>query len=152
MYEYVFYLHRTCQACCCLHVYQVTHYCEPSCSKQAMQERSCKQRVACATMLSQVVVHAAGITQTHVCAGTARHWQSQVLLSGHSVSHPAIIITNRPVWCSISNGRALRVTTHSSQTQMSRSCLRTTLIQWSTGATPSTTGCTRTTPPSLHGI
>ena len=78
MYEYVFYLHRTCQACCFLHVYQVTHYCEPSCSKQAMQERSCKQRVACATMLSQVVVHAAGITQTHVCAGTARHWQSQV--------------------------------------------------------------------------
>ena len=69
-------------------------------------------------MLDQVVLHAAGITHTHIVVVAQDISSHKYCCLDVPVSHPAIIITNTLLWCSTSNGRVPRVTIRSSQTQM----------------------------------
>ena len=69
-------------------------------------------------MLDQVVLHAAGIMHIHTVLVAQDISSHKYCCLDVPVSHPAFIITNTFLWCSISNGRVLRVTIRSSQTQM----------------------------------
>lgn len=69
-------------------------------------------------MLSQVVLHEAGIMHTHIVLVLQDISSCKYCCLNVRVSHPAVVVINTLLWCSISSGRVLRVTTRSSQTQM----------------------------------